>query len=95
LIKELKYELGCVSSVSFSSVKHHYVPMLLERIYQGMKASDPNVEDVVEFMIHYGVTPAILAEHLTCLQYGQRENLFKNIETSKKTKLTKAYNKIC
>lgn len=46
-------------------------------------------------MIHYGITPAILAEHLACLQYGDRENLLKNIQTSKKTKLTKTYNKIC
>lgn len=84
-----------MSLVTSHSVKHNFVPMLLERIYQGLKEPEPDTEQIVEFMLHYGITPAILTEHLSCLQYGERENLLKNVETSKKTKLTKTYNKMC
>ena len=45
-------------------------------------------------MIHYGITPTILNEHLMSLQFSkERQNILKNIETLKKTKLTKMFNK--
>lgn len=45
-------------------------------------------------MIHYGITPAVLNEHLMSLQFGKdRQNILKDIETIKKSKLTRIFNK--
>jgi hypothetical protein len=46
-------------------------------------------------MIHYDLTPAMISEHLTCLQIGEFQNLWKDkIEATKKARLTKMYNKM-
>jgi hypothetical protein len=45
-------------------------------------------------MLHYGISPLTITEHLSLLQHGEKQNLLKNIEVVKKTKLTKMYNKI-
>lgn len=53
--------------------------MLLETICHNLKKTDENIVEVVKFMIHYRITPAILNEHITGLQYGDRNQLFKNV----------------
>jgi hypothetical protein len=46
--------------------------------------------------MNYNISPIIITEHLSSLQYGNYQNLWKDrIETNKKTKLTKMFNRMC
>ena len=94
LAKEIKNTLTPITNVSSTyAAKNHYATMLFEWIYQHLKAKEPEIDDIVLFMDHYDITPTTLAENITCLQYGNRESLLKDIAPATKTKLTKAYNK--
>lgn len=44
-------------------------------------------------MEFYNLTPTHISEHLQSLQFGERQDLLKNIPAPLKTKLTKTYNK--
>lgn len=90
----MKNALMPISMVSTNfSVKSNYVPMLFEYIYRNLKAADADIDTIVLFMDHYNITPAILAESVTVLQYGDRESLLKDVPAAAKAKLTRAYNK--
>ena len=92
--KEIKNSLCPVTNVSSNeTAKRHYATMLFEWIYQHLKVKDPDIDSIVLFMDHYNFTPASLTESITCLQYGNRESLLKDIPAATKAKLTRAYNK--
>ena len=94
LSKELKNSLTPVTSVSnTNSAKTLYSTMIFEWIYQHLRKSDGEVEDIVLFMDHYNISPTVLADNITCLEYGDRSSLMKDISAATKAKLTRAYNK--
>ena len=92
LLRETKHYLGRLISGDNESVLNEYVPVLYKMIIKLLKEN--SIEEAVEVMHQYNISPEVLKEHLISLQFATHtvETEFKNIPTKTKTSLTKAYN---
>jgi len=94
-IKELRFAMGPVITGNKSSIKFDYGEALLKLILFHMVNDGSDVNEALNVMEHYQITPELLKENLVDIQYNPKKlDLLHEIPTQTKSSLTRLYNKL-
>ncbi|KAL4430479.1 hypothetical protein ABPG74_005404 [Tetrahymena malaccensis] len=95
LIRQLRMQLSQNISGNRQAVQFDYINPLMELIlYQLENNGKQGVDNVINIMEEYNITPDLLKEHFVTIPYkSDFEQRLKDIPTTIKTNLTKTYNK--
>lgn len=94
LVKELSQSIGHHVGADMFSLQFDYGPMLLRLVLEAFRNKNGvGVELVISVLDNYDISLDMFKEHLLQIQFNpQKVDLYKDIDTQLKSKLTKVYN---